>query len=982
MSERVDGMSGKQIKFDINPERWSRMKRLFAGAMSIATERREAFLAENCPDDPELLQEVRGLLSGDARAGSILERRAPQPLPCFSPGDMAGGRFRIVRMLGRGGMGEVYEAEDTLLAGEHVALKAMRSDIAADPATVVRFRQEIQLARRITHPNVCRIFDLELHGEDPVSLNVFLTMELLTGETLACRLSREGALPQNEALEIAVQMAQGLDAAHRCGVMHRDFKSSNVMLVPTSEGGVRVVITDFGLARGELTSLSADKLTGSGAMIGTLEYMAPEQLETGESSFRSDIYSLGLVLFEMVTGSLPFAGPTPFGSALRRVRDGAPSPLTLRPDLDSIWESVIGRCLNRDPLRRFARARDVADALKSGSVPAIPAGTLESYQRRRNRKVLWPPALVVVLVAIALWQMVPVRRPTPGVGKSVPLTSYDGVEFQPALSPDGKLVAFAWNGEKRDNVDIYVKQITSGTVSRLTTHPALEFSPAWSPDGSRIAFRRVLDNGTSRVVVKSYLGGVERQIAEWPYDSERHTQGLSRDLCWSPDGKWLIAAGRAVEKESTSLYKIAVETGDVRRLTFPPGRFGDTSPALSPDGRSLAFSRFTDLLRSELYLLDVSEDLSPATTPVPLTTDNRLALDPVWSTDGQEIIFSSDRSREYSHVLWKLKVPRFRPPLRPLRPDRIQPIEEPATNPTLSQQGHRMAYSQVTRDMNIWEAPLVGSGAKAGPANEVIHSTRIELFPDVSPDGTRIAFSSNRSGHQEIWVCGRDGSNATQLTSFDGPPATDPHWSLDGSQILFVHSPDIYVVSPHGGAPRVIHHCGGDCGAPNWSRDGTSIYFGLPAAGLRQIWKVPVTGGTPVQITRGGGVFGIESADGKNLFYAKARGLFSSVWKVPANGGVEEQVLPEVSFGRNFAVTSRGIYFIRWSGHLASVLLDTGGTGETVDYLDFTTGTVRTVITTRKPVYLGLALSPGERSLLFTQIDVVNSDLWLIEEFR
>lgn len=308
---------------------------------------------------------------------------------CFSPGDLAGGRYRITRFLGSGGMGEVYEAEDLRLGGL-VALKTLRAREAVHETAAVRFRQEIHLARKITHSNICRVFDI---GEDGHVL--FLTMELLSGETLSQRL-RRGRMAEAEALPLVLQITDGLAAAHENGVIHRDFKSSNIMLTRSPGGGARVVITDFGLAYSMVGSSREPAQTGTGQVIGTPEYMAPEQFRGGPVTTAADIYALGVVMHEMVTGQRPF----PDVSGAR-----AASPRMLVPDLDQRWEWTILRCLERDPAARFTSTREVARALRpeADTTSLLPTATMTRAARtRRTWIALAGLALVLALVIAAL----------------------------------------------------------------------------------------------------------------------------------------------------------------------------------------------------------------------------------------------------------------------------------------------------------------------------------------------------------------------------------------------------------------------------------------------------------------------------------------------------------------------------------------------------------------------------------------------------
>jgi eukaryotic-like serine/threonine-protein kinase len=303
--------------------------------------------------------------------------RAPEPVEVsptgavFQPNQVLAGRFVVIRFIARGGMGEVYEADDQELS-ERVAVKTARFESAQSAHEIERFRREIQLARKVTHPNVCRTFDVFRHGTTPLgaapSQILIVSMELLSGETLDKRIRGRGRMTATEALPIVEQMCAGLGAAHRAGVIHRDFKSSNVMLVPAKDGSEasRAVITDFGLAHAE--ERAEHTLTKPGDIVGTPSYMAPEQIEGGAITPATDIYALGIVLYEMLTGVLPFSADTPLAVAMKRLSEPAPSARARIPDIDPRWDAVIARCLERAPERRFATTDDVARALRGEGV--------------------------------------------------------------------------------------------------------------------------------------------------------------------------------------------------------------------------------------------------------------------------------------------------------------------------------------------------------------------------------------------------------------------------------------------------------------------------------------------------------------------------------------------------------------------------------------------------------------------------------------
>ncbi len=342
--------------------------------------------------------------SDSTTPSSLVSPDGARPIPVaegvFRRGDRVANRYQIIRFIAHGGVGEVYEALDLEL-NLRVALKTIRPEQTETPKIAERFRREIQLARKVTHHNVCRIFDFGRHqavrqGAAEARSILFLTMEYLEGETLSHRLRRNGALAPAEALPLVRQMVKALQAAHAVGVIHRDFKSSNIMLVPSADGQSvpRLVVTDFGLARAASGKDSGASFTGTGGIVGTPLYMAPEQVEGQPTTPVTDLFALGVVMFEMVTGHFPFTGESALSTAVRRLREKAPSPRIYTRDLDRQWEKTILRCLEKNPHNRFARAEDVTRALEGDSVrPPWPV--------IRWRLLV---ATLVILVGAGIWK--------------------------------------------------------------------------------------------------------------------------------------------------------------------------------------------------------------------------------------------------------------------------------------------------------------------------------------------------------------------------------------------------------------------------------------------------------------------------------------------------------------------------------------------------------------------------------------------------
>lgn len=387
--------------------RWNQVKELFAAASEMTATERKPFLARIREEDNQVRVEVERLLKQYDRMGSFLELESDRDslirlfeFQIFSPGDIVSGRFKVIRFIGRGGMGEVYEADDQTLERK-VALKTIRPEIAADERTIARFKQEIQLALKVTHRNVCRVYDIESEKrsvEGVESEIAYLKMELLPGENLEERLRRSGRMTTEEALPIICQIATGLQAAHDAGIVHGDLKSSNVVLVPLDDGGCRAVVTDFGLAR--LVSATTGEIGALFGGTGTPAYMAPEQVARSAVTKAADIYSLGIIMFEMVTGMLPFIADTPTKIAEMRLDESAPPPRSIVSDLDPRWNHAISRCLERNPLDRFHSSAEVACSLQPSTW---------FHWTSRSRKVLLSIATCILVgsssvAGYAIWK--------------------------------------------------------------------------------------------------------------------------------------------------------------------------------------------------------------------------------------------------------------------------------------------------------------------------------------------------------------------------------------------------------------------------------------------------------------------------------------------------------------------------------------------------------------------------------------------------
>ncbi len=886
----------------MNEERWREVWDVFLAAHELPVSERQAY-ARSAVADPELLELLATLLAGEnARDPDALitpdasSNDATPPAEEWSLLGKTFGRFIITGPLGRGGMGEVYRGRDTEL-NRTVALKFLSSGSIGSDA-VNRCLREAQAASALNHPGIVTVYDVLRSGN-----TVGIVMELIEGVPLRSICGKPH--PVAQVANWGRQIALALAAAHAAGIVHRDIKPENLILRP--DGFVKVL--DFGLARqmeGSVLQSTAQRFGG------TLRYMSPEQVLGERPQTASDVFTLGIVLYELVTGVYPFGAETPMEASLGERHAATPSSSPgfdallapyaiatrepaagsmLNPSIPPEFDTLLGEMLEKDPAKR----PDAETA--AGRLLAIQHLPTHFKRRPRSRfpvlprwRVTFVAASLAVALGAVLWierQQAP-RPSAPVVLQADPLTSAPGNEVNPAFSPDGRQIAYAWDGDSNTRArSIYVRLIDDGNPLRLTSG-ADDDNPVWSPDATKIAFLRY-SLGGAQVVIVPALGGAERVVGT-VVDARLTDRKL---LAWSPDPDELIVADNPPEATQglrLRLYGLRISSGQRRNLTDPPSGTNDVEPVFSPDGQNLAFLR----VRGDYYQFHLIHALG---APSRELTTIKGVQGLTWSADSGSLVYSTNEPARLK--VSTLPVHGGEPAPAPFQ------FDSTARALVISRRGGRVAFVHEQTDTNIW------AKSATDPAfRRLIASTRADEDPRISPDGRKITFASNRSGKYEIWVCERDGSNPHPVTSqrsFAGSAA----WSPDGRTLAYDSAvsgtTEIWLVSADGGPSRRLLDPPVPGFVPNWSTGGAWVYF---CGGAFQIWKAPVAGGPPVQVTQRGGFEGFETFDGKYLYFVKSL-TGRGIWRLPLAGG-EEELLPELASVMPFrcwAMARDGIYY-------------------------------------------------------------------------
>jgi len=825
----------------------------------------------------------------------------------LTPGSTFAGRYQVIEELGKGGMGKVYKVFDKEISAK-VALKLLKPEIGTDKNTIERFRNELKVAREITHKNICRMYDL---GREAGLY--YITMEYVPGEDLRNMIRMSRQLGVGTAIIVAEQICDGLAEAHRHGTIHRDLKPSNIMI--DRDGNVRIM--DFGIAR----SVEAKGLTGAGTIIGTPEYMSPEQVEGKEVDLRSDIYSLGIILYEMLTGRVLFEGDTAFAIGMKHKGEIPRDPRDINPQLPENLSRLVLRCLEKTREKRYQTAEELRSDLEKieKGMPITeriiakrrPVTSKEITVKFNLRKLFLPAVALAALLLIAGYFLF---RPGPEIfevkiNRTQKITHDPGLEIDPAISPDGKMIAYATRASGK--MSLFVRQIAGGRPVALTQGFTSDCRwPQWSPDGTQISFR-----SQNSVYVVPALGGIPKKLAG------ASPQQAVYGSAWSPDGRQIAY------NIGNSLFVLALEGGEPQKITetaYPhPNPY---SLYWSPDGSKIAY-----VLGNPAFLfgLPTIGNIAPSSVwivstkggnPVQVTDDKSLNVSPAWMPDGRHLLYVSNEKGGRDVFLVALE-------------DSGKPLGSPVRLTTglnahtisLSKAGDRLAYSEFTHTANIWSIGIPKDGpVSISEAQKVTTGNQTIEGVDVSPDGKWLAYDSNLNGNQDVFKMPIGGGEPEQLTS-DPSDEFLPSWSPGGREIAFYYwkrgNRDLTLMMADGSKFQQLTEDPASESYPDWSPDGLGLVYTSDQTGRGELFVISrenreAKWGNPKQLTYNGADQGAEwSPDGWLIAYTNSQGL----WAVPAEGGEPRSLVEAGDSGSHlrfrqtaWSKDSRNVYYMAY----------------------------------------------------------------------
>ena len=713
----------------------------------------------------------------------------------------------------------MYRAFDPRIRRD-VAIKVLPPTLAKFNDRLHRFEQEARAVGALSHPNLLTIFDTGKSEGRP-----YIVTELLEGQTLRGMLRESGTavrIPIRKAVDFGIQIANGLAAAHERGVVHRDLKPENLFI--TRDG--RVKILDFGVAKlrsaDDAAAMSDEDTmeqdTSPGTVIGTVGYMSPEQVRGQAVDGRSDIFSLGTLLYEMVAGEHPFRGNSPADTMSAILREDPKDLSTINPNVTPGLDRVIRHCMEKSPEQRFQSARDLAFHLDMLSSASGTAPTLETRMSERwNRPLLGVLGAVAVLIAGFgggwLLRSSRIAAPDRPLVRFTQVTHEEGLEIHPAASPDGDTFVFTRGGGP--SADIFLQRVNGRNAINLTKRCAqADIQPAFSPDGTMIAYRSECDGGG--IFIMGATGEAARRITTSCFNP-----------AWSPDSKRIVCATESVNFTPTSrgqiseLWIVDAESGQ-RKLLLPSD---GVQPSWSPHGNRIAYWGMDgESAQRDIWTIDPNA-ADPSKTVTRVTNDIAVDWNPVWSHDGKYLYFGSDRGGAMN--LWRVRVDE--------ESGEARGDVEPATVPsrfsahyTMGKQGTRMLYSSIDQKESL---RIVGfdpiAGATIGTPRPVLGGTFLVFSSAISPDG-RFAAVTNRGGQEDVFVVEIATGEVRQLTN-DAARDRGVFWSPDGTKIYFYtqrdnHPYEIWSINADGSnLARVTHVEGRGLWYPTVSPDGRKL---------------------------------------------------------------------------------------------------------------------------------------------------------------
>jgi Tol biopolymer transport system component/predicted Ser/Thr protein kinase len=745
-------------------------------------------------------------------------------------------RYRVLEQIGEGGMGVVYKAQDIRL-DRIVALKFLAPRLQQDADSRKRFEREAKAAAGLQHPNICTVFEIgDFEGQ------IFIAMAYIEGQPLDERIS-ERPLKVEDAIDVARQAAEGLSEAHRQGVVHRDIKPGNLMLSPLPDGRTRVTLMDFGLA--QLSKVS--RLTAATTAIGTVSYMSPEQTYGGEVDHRSDLWSLGVVLYESVTGRAPFRGHYE-KAVMYAITEEDHEPLTgVRSGLPIELDWIVDKSLAKDPGERYQSAAELLidlntldRKLRAGSTHAsrarsdapralndAPTVALQRLKAPGRRGLAgWGVAAALGLALGYVLLNPRVEPPADPIYRAHQFSFDEGLTYQPALSLEGAMVAYSSDRAGEGNLDIWLQHFSGGEPIRLTDDSADDSQPAFSPDGSRIVYRSESDGGG--LYALPVLGGQPRLLAP-----------NGRDANFSPDGKsiayWI---GETSSSFTGEIYTLSLDAGAPRRIRpdFPIAR----EPVWLPDGKRLVFAGQDPSGEQGWWITSLDDAPLVRVRALDLLSETHLSEAPhPRSRIGEKILFAA--STGGSSSLWTLSFDAGGAPAG------VAPLTSGAgfeDHPSARKDGV-IAFSLLEKNVDIWEIPLDGLGAAGGAPRRVTTLGSIDLAPSATRDGRLLAFESERTGNGDVWLRDLHSGKERLLTVSEAKEGL-PRLSPDGRMIAYrrtvANVPSVLVSGVDGSAPRFLCQ---ECSGPyDWS-PGQEGVLARPSSTPTTIQLYPADGSPP-----------------------------------------------------------------------------------------------------------------------------------------